>query len=297
MRGAVLQVAGELVLARQHGEGAARQPLQREVGVEGAERLHRWRWLAHDRRGRARIRPPPPRPRTRGRGARCTTPRPAAQPGRPRVARARQGVVPACETRRCAGCCTPAPRCPCDLVLACCGQALPHGTEAAGPRAVAPYVPRAAADTVLHGVVREHLETFLAAAAARTDGVGLPRFIERELRGFLRCGLLVHGFLRRPLRRLRVRAPRAAVVQRPRGVRQLRRAAHGRAGGESRPGGPALGARPAMGPHRARTGCATASPSTTPSVGPSSRCSCAPCSAGTAGGRGAPGGPTATPAR
>jgi len=51
-----------------------------------------------------------------------------------------------------------------------------------GPRAVAPYVPRAAADTVLHGVIREHLETFLAAAAARTDRVGLPRFIERELR-------------------------------------------------------------------------------------------------------------------
>src|SRR5262249_15542549 len=70
-----------------------------------------------------------------------------------------------------------------------------HGTEAAG-RAVAPYVPRAAADTVLHGVVREHLETFLAAAAARTDGVGLPRFIEREFRAFLRCGLLAHGFLR-----------------------------------------------------------------------------------------------------
>lgn len=57
---------------------------------------------------------------------------------------------------------------------------------------MAPYVPRAAADTVLHGVVREHLETFLAAAAARTDGVGLPRFIEREFRAFLRCGLLVH---------------------------------------------------------------------------------------------------------
>jgi ribosomal protein S27E len=60
---------------------------------------------------------------------------------------------------------------------------------------VAPYVPRAAADTVVHGVVQEHLETFLAAAAARTGGVG-PRVIERELRAFLRCGLLVHGFLR-----------------------------------------------------------------------------------------------------
>jgi hypothetical protein len=30
-------------------------------------------------------------------------------------------------------------------------------------------------------VVREHLETFLA-AAARTDGIGLPRSIEREFR-------------------------------------------------------------------------------------------------------------------
>jgi hypothetical protein len=58
---------------------------------------------------------------------------------------------------------------------------------------VAPYVPRAAADTVLHGVVQEHLETFLAAAAARTDAVGLPCFIERELRGFLRCGVLAHA--------------------------------------------------------------------------------------------------------
>jgi hypothetical protein len=60
------------------------------------------------------------------------------------------------------------------------------------PRPVAPNVPRAAVDTVLHGVVREHLEAFLAAAAARTDGVGLPHFIEREFRA-LRCGLLVHG--------------------------------------------------------------------------------------------------------
>jgi hypothetical protein len=61
---------------------------------------------------------------------------------------------------------------------------------------VAPYVPRAAADTVLHGLVHEHLETFLATAAARTDGMGLPHFIEREFRAFLRCGVLVHGFAR-----------------------------------------------------------------------------------------------------
>ena len=31
---------------------------------------------------------------------------------------------------------------------------------------------------------------------ARTNGEGLPHFIEREFRAFLRCGVLVHGFLR-----------------------------------------------------------------------------------------------------
>ena len=58
------------------------------------------------------------------------------------------------------------------------------------------YTPRVADGTVLHGVVRDHLETFLATVAARSDGVGLPAFVEREFRSFLRCGLLVHGFTR-----------------------------------------------------------------------------------------------------
>jgi hypothetical protein len=57
-----------------------------------------------------------------------------------------------------------------------------------------PYVPRAPTAGVLHDVVRRHLTTFLATVTARTDGAGVPGFIERELRGFLRCGLLVHGF-------------------------------------------------------------------------------------------------------
>jgi hypothetical protein len=49
--------------------------------------------------------------------------------------------------------------------------------------------------TVLHGVVREHLETFLA-QARRLHGEGYPRFIEREFRRYLDCGLLCHGFAR-----------------------------------------------------------------------------------------------------
>src|SRR5580765_1571334 len=49
---------------------------------------------------------------------------------------------------------------------------------------------------VLHRVVREHFETFRAEIAARTDGGGLPRFVEREFREFLTCGVLARGFAR-----------------------------------------------------------------------------------------------------
>ena len=59
---------------------------------------------------------------------------------------------------------------------------------------VAGYQPRAAEGTVLHRVVREHLETFRAEIAARTDGGGLPGFVEREFREFLTCGALSRGF-------------------------------------------------------------------------------------------------------
>jgi hypothetical protein len=36
------------------------------------------------------------------------------------------------------------------------------------------YEPRSTAETVLHAVVRAHLEQFLAATASATDGVGVP---------------------------------------------------------------------------------------------------------------------------
>ena len=47
---------------------------------------------------------------------------------------------------------------------------------------------------VLHRVLRESLETFLAQAEER--GSPLPRFVQRELRGYLACGILAHGFAR-----------------------------------------------------------------------------------------------------
>jgi hypothetical protein len=60
----------------------------------------------------------------------------------------------------------------------------------------ATYEPRATTGTVLHHVVRTHLDRFLAETAAATDGAGLPGFIEYEFRDFLGCGQLERGFAR-----------------------------------------------------------------------------------------------------
>jgi len=56
------------------------------------------------------------------------------------------------------------------------------------------YRPRDGTMTVLHAVVRDHLEEFLALAARHGDGTGMPGFVEQELRRFLGCGVLAHGF-------------------------------------------------------------------------------------------------------
>jgi hypothetical protein len=58
------------------------------------------------------------------------------------------------------------------------------------------YQPRAAESGVLHAVVREHLEDFLRAAADRSDGAEVPRFVAAEFRDFLGCGGLARGFAR-----------------------------------------------------------------------------------------------------
>jgi uncharacterized Zn finger protein (UPF0148 family) len=47
---------------------------------------------------------------------------------------------------------------------------------------------------LLHEVVREQLETFLA--GGREQGVPVARFVERELRAYLACGVLARGFVR-----------------------------------------------------------------------------------------------------
>ena len=57
------------------------------------------------------------------------------------------------------------------------------------------YRPRRPTETVLYAVVRRHLETFLAHARETYDAP-LPPYVERELRGYLRCGVFAHGFVR-----------------------------------------------------------------------------------------------------
>ena len=63
-----------------------------------------------------------------------------------------------------------------------------------GRNAVGRYRRREPEQSVLYQVVREQLETFLD--RRQDEGRPVPRFVERELRGFLECGILAHGFVR-----------------------------------------------------------------------------------------------------
>jgi hypothetical protein len=58
----------------------------------------------------------------------------------------------------------------------------------AGGRSYARRKPEA---SELYQIMQQELESFLAAACARERPV--PRFVARELRAFLRCGILAHG--------------------------------------------------------------------------------------------------------
>src|SRR5712691_7081667 len=56
------------------------------------------------------------------------------------------------------------------------------------------YTPRHPEQSVLYQVVAEQLESFLARQQERDRPV--PRFVEKEFRSFLDCGILARGFLR-----------------------------------------------------------------------------------------------------
>jgi hypothetical protein len=62
------------------------------------------------------------------------------------------------------------------------------------------YRPRGSPDTLLHRVVREHLEEFLQLTREQHDKP-LPRYVVREFQEYLRCGDLSLGFIRARIRR------------------------------------------------------------------------------------------------
>jgi hypothetical protein len=47
-------------------------------------------------------------------------------------------------------------------------------------------------ETLLYRLAAEHLEMFLAETREKHDRA-LPTYVERELRAYLRCGILAHG--------------------------------------------------------------------------------------------------------
>ncbi|MGB5811866.1 MAG: transposase zinc-binding domain-containing protein, partial [Polyangiales bacterium] len=49
---------------------------------------------------------------------------------------------------------------------------------------------------MLHGVVRDHLQTFLWELDRSEHERGAPVFVKREFQRFARCGVLAHGFAR-----------------------------------------------------------------------------------------------------
>jgi hypothetical protein len=58
--------------------------------------------------------------------------------------------------------------------------------------------------TTLYRLVQQHAASFIAHTEAST-GSELPRFIKDEFEAFLQCGILAHGFVAPPLRRMRPR--------------------------------------------------------------------------------------------
>jgi len=59
------------------------------------------------------------------------------------------------------------------------------------------YRRRTPEDTVLHQVVRDHLDEFLDRADRRAGGGrGIPKYVRNALRRFVDCGILARGFAR-----------------------------------------------------------------------------------------------------
>ncbi len=71
--------------------------------------------------------------------------------------------------------------------------------QTTGASAARVYRRRRPERTALYRLVQQHLEIWLARSRnADPDGASIPRHVERELRGYLECGILVCGFARAP---------------------------------------------------------------------------------------------------
>jgi hypothetical protein len=60
----------------------------------------------------------------------------------------------------------------------------------------ATYQRRQPEQTVLYRTIAAHLPTFLARTGGEDGTGGWPAFVRREFEGYLKCGILAHGFLR-----------------------------------------------------------------------------------------------------
>jgi len=70
-------------------------------------------------------------------------------------------------------------------------------TSGAAGQPLVGYRRRAPEYTVLHELVTRYTETMIAELRdADVEGGGLPRYVERELAAYVRCGQLAHGFTR-----------------------------------------------------------------------------------------------------
>jgi hypothetical protein len=73
----------------------------------------------------------------------------------------------------------------------------PSPARLSRPAASPTYRPRRPTATPLYPVVQHHLKTFLARTAeADPLGNGIPWWVEKDFRAYLRCGILAHGFAR-----------------------------------------------------------------------------------------------------
>jgi len=87
------------------------------------------------------------------------------------------------------------------------------------------YQPRHPEESILYRVVAESLESFLARQQER--GRVVPRFVEKDLRAFLDCGIIGARFCARSLRRMRQGSRRPIFLQIQVFLSIMWRSAHG----------------------------------------------------------------------